>query len=196
MLARCSSCRRSIVGDRSACLYCGGAAEAVADDRLLSCPGCSRTMSKVDDTGILIDVCSHCDGRFYDNGELERALTSARAAADPVSSDETLASLRRRTGSQVVVDPTEKRRCPVCHELMTRKNFGRVSGVIIDFCSHGMFLDAGEFEQVSDFVRRGGTALAQRQVAADEARDRMDRGAFGSDDGYRVALELGDSHGW
>jgi len=47
---------------------------------------------------------------------------------------------------------------------MNRKNFGRISGVLIDECSkHGVWLDAGELAKIQHFIADGGL---------DRARDR------------------------
>lgn len=59
-------------------------------------------------------------------------------------------------------DPVRYRACPVCHQLMNRKNFGGGSGIVVDVCSlHGTFFDAGELPRVLDFVKRGGLAKAK-----------------------------------
>ena len=45
-----------------------------------------------------------------------------------------------------------------------RKNFGKISGVIIDRCGkHGVWLDAGELEKIQHFIADGGL---------DKSRDR------------------------
>jgi Zn-finger nucleic acid-binding protein len=52
--------------------------------------------------------------------------------------------------------------CVRCRKLMNRKNFGRISGVIIDECgSHGVWLDAGELEKIRIFIADGGLEKAQ-----------------------------------
>lgn len=62
------------------------------------------------------------------------------------------------------------RPCPVCNQMMQRKNFARVSGVIVDVCGpHGYFFEAGELEDVVAFVESGGLSLAQKRDAM-EAR--------------------------
>src|SRR5690606_9632433 len=66
------------------------------------------------------------------------------------------------------------RRCAVCNELMMRRNFGRVSGVVVDECGrHGSYFDAGELEDVLAFVRSGGLHAARRH--ADEEHNRLMR---------------------
>ena len=48
--------------------------------------------------------------------------------------------------------------CPICGELMPRRNFRRISGVLIDICrDHGIWLDPGELEQIRCFIANGGT---------------------------------------
>lgn len=180
-------------GDRAQCLYCGGNPEVIADTRIFDCPGCERTMAKVDDGGIVVDQCPECGGRFYDTSELEQALRAARVEGREAAVEETTAALRKQAGVKAVTDAVRVRRCPVCREAMGRRNFGRVSGVIIDTCVHGVYLDAGEFEQIQEYVRRGGERLSQRHEAAEDARDRRARQVFRrGDEGYRIALELSD----
>lgn len=66
--------------------------------------------------------------------------------------------------------PVRYRACPVCTQMMNRKNFGGTSGVVLDVCSvHGSWFDAGELPRVLAFVRRGGLTRAnfpQQQAAA------------------------------
>jgi Zn-finger nucleic acid-binding protein len=46
---------------------------------------------------------------------------------------------------------------------MHRRNFARISGVIVDECRGcGTFFDAGELEDVLAFVRSGGLLLSSR----------------------------------
>ena len=46
--------------------------------------------------------------------------------------------------------------------MMNRKNFARISGIIIDECSrHGVWLDAGELEKIRLFIVDGGLERAQ-----------------------------------
>jgi hypothetical protein len=60
------------------------------------------------------------------------------------------------------------RRCPECGGTMQRRNFGRRSGVVVDWCgSHGTWLDAHEMEDIAAFVLEGGL-----ETAAGDAADR------------------------
>lgn len=52
--------------------------------------------------------------------------------------------------------------CVRCGKLMSRKNFARISRVIIDECgTHGVWLDAGELEKIRQFIVDGGLERAQ-----------------------------------
>jgi Zn-finger nucleic acid-binding protein len=58
------------------------------------------------------------------------------------------------------------RRCVMCHQMMNRLNFGRLSGTVVDVCKgHGTLLDAGELHQIVSFIQNGGLDRArQRQI--------------------------------
>jgi uncharacterized protein len=41
----------------------------------MCCPKCGHAMKEVDLQGVQVDVCSACDGIFFDRGELEAVAT-------------------------------------------------------------------------------------------------------------------------
>jgi len=45
----------------------------------LCCPKCGHSMKEQDMQGILVDVCTHCEGIYFDRGELEDLLTHHEA---------------------------------------------------------------------------------------------------------------------
>ncbi len=54
-------------------------------------------------------------------------------------------------------DPVRLRACPVCKELMYRRNWGEHSGVIVDRCEqHGTWYDEGEVEKIREYIELGG----------------------------------------
>ncbi len=64
------------------------------------------------------------------------------------------------------------RKCPECAAVMQRKNFGGVSGIILDVCAqHGTYFDHEELPGVLAFVKSGGLALAQRRDREERARN-------------------------
>jgi Zn-finger nucleic acid-binding protein len=54
---------------------------------------------------------------------------------------------------------------------MARKNFGRISGVIIDECiKHGTWLDQGELDKIRQFILGGGLEKEQfREIEKNRA---------------------------
>lgn len=65
--------------------------------------------------------------------------------------------------------------CPVCGELMLRKNFAGCSGVIIDWCKpHGYWFDRTELQKVVAFVRTGGLQKS-REIERGLLREEQER---------------------
>lgn len=63
--------------------------------------------------------------------------------------------------------------CPSCREPMNRKNFGSISGILIDVCKdHGVWLDHGELAQALAFAERGGLVEARRREVGELERRR------------------------
>ena len=96
---------------------------------------------------------------------------------------------RPRTSARLAAAPVRYVACPVCRALMNRRNFGGVSGVIVDVCAkHGTWFDRGELPRVLAFVESGGlTHLPERQAHERErlarqtaAADALSRPSFGS----------------
>lgn len=127
----------------------------------LVCPVCTEAMARERYEGLETHRCGGCDGLWLAAGELEGIASTPRNGSPNVG------ELRRHM-SQVAPAVTEirYRRCPRCRDVMNRVNFGATSGIIVDECrSHGVFLDAGEFEAIETFIALGGLALARERVA-------------------------------
>lgn len=115
--------------------------------------------------GFPVHGCRGCGGAWIDTLTLQAVLEAAAAAAPMEGHGTGDKGVHRRTmapGS--VTRAVVYRKCPVCQQTMLRRNFARVSGVVVDACGkHGTFFDAGELEDVLAFVRSGGLALAKRR---------------------------------
>ncbi len=60
------------------------------------------------------------------------------------------------------------RHCPRCRQMMTRRNYAKWSGVILDSChEHGIWFDEGELHALLQWIRRGG----QREAADRDRRE-------------------------
>ena len=56
------------------------------------------------------------------------------------------------------------RPCPLCEEMMNRRNYGGTSGVIIDLCKiHGIWFDADELARILVWIRSGGVEKAREK---------------------------------
>ncbi len=139
----------------------------------LTCPACESEAGPMDYIGFSPSVahpegypvhgCRQCGGVWVDvrtfRALVEDARTHAERDAKPARRQ-----MARRSATVVY------RRCPTCHQQMHRKNFGRVSGIILDQCpKHGVFLDAGELPDVLEFVKSGGLALRDEMEQREKA---------------------------
>ena len=86
------------------------------------------------------------------------------------------------------------RNCPVCACHMQRRNYGRLSGVIIDLCrEHGVWFDADELPRILAWIRQGGLDEARRMRAAESAEaERRERLMRAGDKTTQSQTTLGD----
>lgn len=161
---KCSSCGGRLEGPMTVCNFCGVCPDIdlrqihfidLGPVPGMQCPGCRMPLDRLQiSTGppVEIERCAGCHGIFFNPGELELLLNDQSHPVvwlDP----EAMAGVVEQfhTPAEVVY-----RRCPVCSEFMNRVNFGGRSGVIIDRCRDGVWLDGGEFQQLARWWRTGG----------------------------------------
>lgn len=183
---RCPSCATAVPQGGSFCGHCGkGLAQASTHTSALRCPGCTSggpgtTMetfglapSAAHPTGTTVNGCRTCGGVWVDKQALDTLLAAASAESIPDGTGAHAPSVRQR---RMATTKVVYRRCAACNEHMARRNFARVSGVIVDQCrDHGSFFDAGELEDVLAFVRSGGLRLAAKREAEEQAREARHR---------------------
>jgi len=132
----------------------------------VSCPHGKLRLQTVTPNGAL--SCSQCGGGFCSRSVLEGLLRQVEISP-PVG------AYARPSSS--LAGPVRYVACPVCSELMLRRNFGETSGVVIDVCKqHGVWFDRGELGKILEFCASG--ELAQAQAGAlerHEARQQLDR---------------------
>lgn len=121
--------------------------------------------------GYPVHGCQRCGGAWVDKDTLSAVLRTAAARALPPEGG---TGVHRRALSRGTLDAKiVYRRCALCGSRMHRRNFARVSGVIVDECAkHGTFFDPGELEDVLAFVQSGGLALAENRRREEAERDR------------------------
>lgn len=116
------------------------------------CPMCLGLFIAVDDLNAMID-------------DQEKRLKIASPHGAPVQ-------------SELTHEPVAYLKCPICETTLNRVNYGRLSGVIIDYCrKHGYWLDNGELEKIAKWVASGGLEK-KRQRELEEARNQRSRSSI------------------
>jgi Zn-finger nucleic acid-binding protein len=155
----CEHCGKKINLKYRTCPLCGGHQSETNKSLPPECPRCKVTLKLLVTDGEEYDICPECGGIWLDRDEFHRA-TRERDVYQKV----TIKSKYRKTP---IRGPVEYIPCVRCGKLMNRRNFGKISGVIIDRCgSHGVWLDAGEFEKIQHFIADGGLDRSRdREIA-------------------------------
>src|SRR3990167_1287054 len=129
--------------------------------RLMDCPACHKVMAVVVDDGVKVDRCADC-GVVWVEFEDEKALFAIKPESFTV--DE-LRRLRKKYEPLGRVEQVKFRACPVCKDLMYRKNWGAHSGVVVDRCEkHGTWFDEGEPDKIRDYIRLGGAEYEKLRI--------------------------------
>lgn len=123
---------------------------------------------------IQVQACTVCAGVWVDRDTLQSLIDGAARAAPPHADER---RVRRKTMPVgMATGAVTYRHCPSCKQSMLRKNFGSISGIVVDVCApHGTFFDYGELPGVVEFVQSGGLTLSQRHAQAEDARDARQR---------------------
>jgi Zn-finger nucleic acid-binding protein len=168
---RCGGCFHMNLPEATLCQGCGQALglEPIGEPDALACPDCKLPFQAFGGEGGLLRDCGRCGGQFVDHALCEALLArreryGSAAPAKPIKHNP-------------LDSPVRYLPCPVCSEVMMRKNFGQTSGVIVDVCRHhGIWFDCGELPRVLAFVEAGGLELArQREQERQRESERRDR---------------------
>ena len=160
MLTSCQYCNRKINKSIRYCPHCGeeNPKEPMSTPPL--CPKCNCVLEENEYRGSTIDICPQCEGLWLDTNEFDCHISER-----DTFSDETIP---RKYHKQLFTDKAGYIKCVRCGALMVRKNFRRISGVLIDVCrDHGVWLDAGEVEQIRCFIANGGLNKSQDKATID-----------------------------
>ena len=157
------------------------------------CPDDGTTLVPALEPFETILLCSTCQGCFVPS-PLDRAIVEAPEAFENMTVPD----------SPRVPDTVRYRVCPCCGQGMARRNFLRVSGIIVDCCpEHGTWFDAGELRAAINFVKDGGMARSQAHEEREAQRKRRHKdrlrawGGSSPDDGSRERLpDIADITTW
>ncbi len=112
----------------------------------MRCPNCGQELRASAREGISVGECPQCGGAWFDRGELRRARDSADEDLRWLDFD-LLAGEENATGT-----PSD-RECPKCGSRLQSRRYME-SNVVVDVCpaEHGVWLDAGEFTRIIDYL--------------------------------------------
>ncbi|MDA8077614.1 MAG: zf-TFIIB domain-containing protein [Nitrospiraceae bacterium] len=162
-LIACPQCGKYANPRSALCPFCGG---RLGDAKALAAPVCPRCRVGLElrrDDDIELHACPRCDGLWLDPGEFD-----VMTAESTVYRKE---QLKKEYSRPPLPDSSEYLPCARCGKLMVRKNYGRISGVLIDECGrHGIWLDRGELEKIRHFILDGGLEKEQfREIEKNRA---------------------------
>ncbi len=166
--------------------FCRGCGVALAPEpvgattpTLHDCPVCDKPLFQRKLAGAWVEECSDCHGLFIAVAQFDRLVVHASRTTAPVRAPAPSTVVAGAGISPVVI----YRKCPECKQHMQRRNFRRVSGVVVDECKlHGTWLDANELEAIGRFISSGEQAQAPRlearqateQASPNAARERTE----------------------
>lgn len=176
------------------CEHCGCEAKLVevGAETESRCPRCACRLIEVIIGAFAMEQCPSCAGLWMPVQSFDALVESAenRAAAT---------GLMVARGSGAAQEQVWYPKCLFCEEPMSRVNYARSSGVLINICrAHGVWLDTNELHEIMQFIRSGGLDRARakeleklkqerRRVEDAQARlrdqrieSRMERGPFAS----------------
>ncbi|HCM42690.1 MAG TPA: zf-TFIIB domain-containing protein [Candidatus Omnitrophota bacterium] len=119
----------------------------------LNCPKCSHPLDVAIEGECEVDVCPSCRGIWVDLAE-EKEVLQIQPQVFSVDELRKLRSVYEPLGK---TEPARYVPCPLCHEMMNRRVWGKHSGVVVDKCSkHGTWYDEGEIEKIREYISVGG----------------------------------------
>lgn len=185
VMALCTGCGNE-VADPSHCGICAAGrgvkkprgrratdpVEPKRDPAICGCPRCGDPLAEHDIEGVTTLMCPSCQGMFFPDQGLEQVLNKLRATCEATDVHSAMQEFKDRFKRQLP-DSVQYKQCPVCEGPMIRRNYGTVSGVIVDICyDHGTWVDGTAFGELADFIVRGGDLVAGK-ASETRARARM-----------------------
>nr|MBF0222141.1 zf-TFIIB domain-containing protein [Desulfobulbaceae bacterium] len=150
----CRHCHKPTNEKSRYCVHCGGQIPKTMPTKAAMCPTCRSPLEEDDYRGSTIDICPSCQGIWLDTDEF-----AFHASERDTYGDQTI---DRKFTRKPLESPRSYIPCVRCGSLMGRQNFRKISGVLIDVCGdHGVWLDAGELEQIRNFIANGGLDTSQ-----------------------------------
>lgn len=179
----CPSCFGAMFVGMQFCPHCGAKGTRTVGDVTLGCPGCRSEMRATEIGPTLLFECAGCASTWVDAAVFTQLCTTREDRA------RVAATLGARDVSVVPTAGARVRylKCPRCQNLMSRENFGRRSGVVIDVCKgHGVWFERGELASVAAFIDSGGLERARADEEDRRLRERQKLEREFTESGHRV----------
>jgi Zn-finger nucleic acid-binding protein len=117
-----------------------------------SWPVSTASLATFTHEGVEHDRCLAGHGVWLDKGELHDVVRSEAAGRPMAEELDQLATSRADAGAAVVADGERAARpCPVCGAAMRVVEYAN-SGIPVDECAHGTWLDSGELERIEAYA--------------------------------------------
>jgi Zn-finger nucleic acid-binding protein len=188
---RCPRCFSLHFTGSRFCARCGTELELepLLDATDAPCPACEAPLAftsgaappDASHEGHPLHECVSCGGLFLSQGTLEdivRRESSVSHAPTHVP--------RTSSPNPHATEPVRYLKCPMCHDLMNRVNFGKRSGIIVEVCKpHGVWFEKGQLTRAIEFVADGGLVETNRrgaELAREKQREAHVAAAIGAND--------------
>ena len=140
------------------------------------CPACqgAKTLSSrsLGQPAVSVLECPACAGLWLGRETFELLLQRARIFAPPPGLAAEFRVGPDQAGQKLDRSAPIYRACPLCSQLMHRRNYGRKSAVIIDDCRpHGIWFDATELDVLLRWVRQGGETETRKLMKEENQVD-------------------------
>lgn len=185
----CPACIARVSDRAKFCHHCGARLAvdlqvgAATDHPCPVCGGDVKLSNRQVDPETALLECQRCGGMWLSRAAFVGLAERAQQRAIPnLGHGPTSYGAR---ASAIEQPGPAYRRCVDCDRLMTRQNYGRASGVIIDVCAeHGVWFDAHELDAILHWLAEGGgekmrareqRALRDEREAIRAARQRSGR---------------------
>jgi Zn-finger nucleic acid-binding protein len=162
----CPTCFGAVFDGAKHCEHCGETLENRkvihhGDQVKHSCPRCKTEPApqlRVEVVaGCPLERCPECEGLWIDRETVERLYEDRDNSPTIQAMTKSSKPEAKADGKSKVTFGEGYIKCPECSNLMHRQNFGRFSGVIIDYCkAHGTWFDADELRHILEFIQSGG----------------------------------------
>jgi Zn-finger nucleic acid-binding protein len=176
----CPRCGKPTAAAARRCAHCGAVVEpnveaAAVRVTPVACPACTRATQFLSFGGVQLDGCLACGGVWFDDGELGSLadeLGEQELALDALQAARALGGGGRDDDGDLRAPSYYP--CPLCREVMSRRNYKDVSGVILHRCDgHGAWLDHPNVLRFLKIVSSGG--LRELDQRALELRTQQER---------------------